>query len=96
MNIKVDLTEQLNTDALPERRTRMEGSPSQTQPVQAEDKVELSIEAQNLASLQEKAMNAPDIRTDKVNSIMKQIQEGSYTIDSRLIAERLIKDHLAE
>lgn len=93
MNIKVELSENVVPEPLAERRVRSESAPP-TQPVQNdEDQVELSREAQTLSSLKEMASGVPDIRTEKVDSIMKQIQEGSYSIDSRLIAERMIQDH---
>ncbi len=94
MNIKVDLTEQLNAEPLPERKIRSDAVQPQQQTPPEEDRVELSNEALNLASLKEMAAASPDIRSEKVESIMKQIQEGSYSIDSRLIAERMIKDQM--
>jgi flagellar biosynthesis anti-sigma factor FlgM len=94
MNIKVDLAETLTPESMPERRVRSEG-PQSSRPVQStEDQLELSHEAQSLSSLKEKAMAATGVRTERIEGIMKQIQEGSYTIDSKLIAERMIQDHI--
>lgn len=93
MNIKVDLTEQLNSEPLPERKIRSEAPQAQQHISPDEDRVELSTEALNLASLREQAAASPDIRNEKVEGIMKQIQQGNYIVDSRLIAERMIKDH---
>jgi len=95
MNIKVDPAEQIVIEPLAERRPRSEEIHPQ-QPIQAEDQVELSSQALKLSSLKEMAMAAPDIRSDKIDNIMKQVQDGSYTIDSRLVAERMIQDHMVE
>ena len=49
MNIKVDPTEQLKTEAMPERRSRSEGMPPQQGPISGDDQVELSSRAQQLS-----------------------------------------------
>lgn len=39
------------------------------------------------------AHNAPDIRRDRVEAIRAQIENGSYEIDSRKLAESLIREN---
>ncbi len=96
MNIKVDLTEQLNAEPIAERRVRGEGIQTPQPSLPAEDRVELSSQAQKLSAYQEMAENAPEIRADRIDDIMKQIHQGSYNIDSGLIAARMIQDHTVE
>lgn len=46
------------------------------------------------------ARNTPDVREDRVAALKKQIQEGTYQVDSGKIADGMlreaVKDHLAE
>lgn len=39
------------------------------------------------------AHNAPDIRRDRVEAIRAQIESGAYEIDSRKLAESLIREN---
>ena len=66
--------------------------------------VQISEGAKSRAEAQQKALEiargTPDIREDRVASLKKQIQDGTYQIDSGKIADGIlreaIKDHLAE
>ena len=66
--------------------------------------VQISDSAKRRAEAHKKALNiargTPDIREDRVASLKKQIDEGTYQIDSGKIADGMlreaIKDHLAE
>ena len=53
------------------------------------DKVSLSSTALKEVVLQE-ALNAPDIRQDKVEAVKASLAAGSYNIDSRDIAAKLL------
>ncbi|MDR2892094.1 MAG: flagellar biosynthesis anti-sigma factor FlgM [Deltaproteobacteria bacterium] len=53
------------------------------------DKVSLSTTALKEVVTAE-AMNAPDIRQDKVNALKASLASGSYNIDSRDIASKLL------
>jgi len=58
------------------------------------DRVELSktaIEMQRAKSLSDAA---PDIREGKVTEIKKQIEDGTYKIDSEKIAYKMIKESI--
>ncbi len=41
------------------------------------------------------AAAAPDVREDRVAELKKKIQAGTYKINSDLIADRLVDDHMA-
>jgi len=60
----------------------------------ARDRAEASAKAFDIAR------NTPDVREDRVAMLKKQIDEGSYKIDSGKIADGMmreaIRDHLAE
>jgi negative regulator of flagellin synthesis FlgM len=65
-------------------------------PVQAaKDKVVISPEAQNLAKLQAKVSELPEVNIERVESIKKAIAEGRFEINPERIAENmLIQDEL--
>lgn len=55
------------------------------------DEVVLSTQAQNFRQvLQLAEQNRNEVRMEKVKSIAKQIDQGTYSIDARLIAEKML------
>lgn len=61
-----------------------------TQAAPKSDKVTLSPEGALHTEAYRSAMNAPEIRQDKVDAIKDQISNGTYVIDSAKIAAGLI------
>jgi len=55
---------------------------------------EVSEKAQLIRKASEAVRNQPDVRKDKVAALKKSINEGTYRLDSKAIAERLIEEHL--
>lgn len=53
------------------------------------DSVSLTSEAQQLNSLQEKAMSSSGIDQSKVDQIKAQIESGSYSVDVDRLASKL-------
>jgi anti-sigma28 factor (negative regulator of flagellin synthesis) len=39
---------------------------------------------------------APDIRMDRVNEVKKLIEENRYQVDSKTVAEKMIRDSIFE
>lgn len=64
-----------------------ENSPAATK--SGADSVSLTSEAQQLSSLQEKAMNSSGIDQAKVDRIKAQIENGSYKVDVDRLASKL-------
>jgi negative regulator of flagellin synthesis FlgM len=57
--------------------------------------VEISENARLMKQAHELARNAPDIRENRVASLRQKIRDGSYSVDSGALAERIIAEHLA-
>ncbi len=57
-------------------------------------RVEISDTAQLMKQASEIAKSAPDVRQERVNSLKKSIQDGTYQVDSRAVADRLVDEHL--
>ncbi len=53
----------------------------------------LSSDTASLQSLVSTAMNSPEIRQDKVDSLRASINSGSYQLDANKIASSIIDEH---
>lgn len=61
-----------------------------------QDSVALSPENTEYAQLLKRIDEVPDIRQDRVAHIRKALEEGTYDIDSHLVAERIIREIVSE
>lgn len=57
-------------------------------------KVQLSDRAQEMNRIKELAKAAPDIDEAKVARLQKQIDEGTYKVDAKSIADKMVDDHI--
>jgi flagellar biosynthesis anti-sigma factor FlgM len=71
-------------------------SPSAPGINQPKDRIELSEKARYLLDLKDECAAAPEVRSDLVQGIKQAIKEGRYVLDSREIAEKILKDSLEE
>lgn len=55
-----------------------------------EDKIDISPEAKEYQFAINKLKDIPEIRSEKVNAIKAQIKSGTYKVDSKKIAEKMI------
>ncbi len=60
------------------------------------EQIVLSSKAKGIQQAQEVVKNSPDVRTEKVNRIKKEIAEGSFSVDSDALAEKILKDIITE
>jgi negative regulator of flagellin synthesis FlgM len=85
----VQQTQQLNQ---PDKARKItEGKPSQT-----EDRVDLSQEAKEMKKIHDVLTNTPDIRSEKVEPLAKQVQENRYSVDSQAVADKMTRETLLE
>ncbi|MCP4148672.1 MAG: flagellar biosynthesis anti-sigma factor FlgM [bacterium] len=98
MKINYDGVDKLNSEFILKdlNRVKSTGKGKKAENFASEDKVEISSKALDLKAMQETAMKSPDVRTEKVNAIKLQVDEGSYSISGEKIAERLIEENLLE
>ena len=54
------------------------------------DGTSLSTAAQELLKARRAVQDAPDVRTDLVAELRRQVQAGTYQVDARAIARRLL------
>lgn len=60
------------------------------------DSLVLSEEAHELNFVKEQVLKSPEVRTDKIGELKKQIQEGSYQVSGDEIASKMIGRSLAD
>ena len=57
-------------------------------------KVELSPKAQEAKRIKELAMAAPDVDEAKVAKFRDMIDKGTYKVDAKAIADKMVDEHL--
>jgi flagellar biosynthesis anti-sigma factor FlgM len=55
-----------------------------------EDRTTLSTDTQSVQSLTSQALNSPEIRQDKVDSLRQSVSSGEYQIDAKAIASAIV------
>lgn len=70
-----------------DRARQTEGAPRQAQG----DRISLSPEALLHTEARAAAMSTPDIRRGKVDSVRERLAAGTYTVDSKNIAKKLLQ-----
>ncbi len=56
-----------------------------------DDKLELSADAKIYTEALKELNSSNDVRLDKVNEIKHKIESGTYSVDSKKVAEKMIK-----
>ena len=56
------------------------------------DTVDISDTAKRVNAAKEELNRIPDVREEKVAELRKQIENGTYKVDSEEIADKMIKD----
>lgn len=70
---------------------RAEKTAPAKQPAPA-DKVDISGRSREIADIMSKIDQLPDVRARKVQELRQAVDAGTYSIDPRKIAEKLLKD----
>jgi negative regulator of flagellin synthesis FlgM len=70
-----------------------EASAAQNQ-VPTEDKVDLSAQSKEMNKIHEVLNATPDVRTEKVEALKKQVESGQYEVNSNSLAEKMLKEFL--
>src|SRR5437588_8554142 len=63
----------------------------QAQPPRA-DSVTLSANARSLAAAREAVQSAPDVRSEKVADIKQRVDDGTYTVNSSVLARKMLRE----
>lgn len=99
MSIKIGSNsgiDKINNEFIQKDLKRIKKSEEDKTNISSDDKVELSSRAMDLKEMQSQAMSSPDVRSEKVQQIKTNIENGTYSISSEKIAERLIEEAMEE
>ena len=96
----VDGARQDKTDAarsVKDAKTNALNSPSAGLPDKGDaTKVDVSDRAQEAKRIKDLAKAAPDVDMQKVEKFRQMIDNGTYKVDARAVADRMVDDALAE
>jgi len=92
-----DAISQIRTDNKVEvKKTRkLEGGGESASP-SAADTVDLSSSSRDVQKMKEILEQTPPMRMEMIEALKKQIDEGTYQVDARDIADKMLDDLLAE
>lgn len=60
------------------------------------DDINLSFSQADLAKVRELVVKLPDVRLDKVESIAREVEAGTYKVDSMQVADKMMGRLLAD
>jgi negative regulator of flagellin synthesis FlgM len=60
------------------------------------EQIVLSSKAKVIQKAQEVVKNSPNVRTERVDRIKKEIGEGRFSVESDVLAEKILKDIISE
>lgn len=60
------------------------------------DQVELSDRAREFSRIKDVLETVPDIRSDRIEALSEAVKQGTYTVDSRAVAGKLIRESLID
>lgn len=63
---------------------------NKTANISKQDEVVLSSQAQSFSQVLQKAKGMSDVRADKVKTLSAEVDAGTYSVDSRSIAEKML------
>lgn len=92
-----DVISQIRTDNKVEvKKTRKAEGVAESRPPVASDTVELSNSSRDVQKMREILDQTPAMRMEMIEALKKEINEGTYHVDARDIADRMLDDLLAE
>jgi len=71
-------------------------TPVRTSTSVGSDRVELSAGSREVMKMQEILQETPEIRKDKVDALKKEIEEGTYQVDSNQVADKMMWSLLSD
>lgn len=90
--MKITHHETVVTKVDPADKRAAQNQAEAARPQQAGDRVSLSPRARELLAARRALEVIPEVRADKIAEIKARIEKGSYRIDGRAIADKMIRD----
>jgi flagellar biosynthesis anti-sigma factor FlgM len=94
---RIQITGEAQSEAVQSARTTDRQAAANKTPQVAlgsgEDTVSISSTHQEVQSLKVSLANVPEVRTERVNSLRSQIQQGRYQPSSEKVADAIVAEH---
>jgi len=92
-NQQAELLKQMKT-ADTERAQEQQGHERAAKSSGVKESVEISSRAQEMKSARDALEAQPDVRAEKVEQVKSRIEQGTYEVNGKQIAEKIIRDSL--
>ena len=89
-------TVQDRMDVAGKKSANQKSEPPSTGQVSGGEQIALSAKAKGIQKALETAQTSPDIRSEKVAEIKSQIASNTYRVDSEALAEKILREIIAE
>jgi negative regulator of flagellin synthesis FlgM len=90
------IQDQIKVTGKESAKTGATGGSSGAKGTHGSEHIALSSQAKDIQKAHEAIKSSPDIRVDKVERIKTEIAEGYFHVDSHELAEKILKDVIAE
>lgn len=83
-------------DVTGKKPANQKSEPAATGPVSDGEQIALSTKAKGIQKALETVQTSPDTRSEKVAEIKNQISSNTYRVDSGALAEKILREIIAE
>ena len=90
VNLEAYIKSSQESDGVSQSLRKEQGGASPT------ESVKLSQTAKEIQKIREIVEATPEIRSDKVGQLKREIEAGSYSIDADKVAERILRESLID
>ena len=98
--MKITKTDEASTLLIQQyqKSDRVKGAADQQVPGNAppQETVNLSATAQDIQKLQNAVSQLPEVRTERVQDLQRQVDEGTYQVDSDQVAQKMAGESLLD
>lgn len=92
-----DLISQVRTDNKIEiKKTRETAKSPEASPLVSQDRVQISDGSKEVLKMQEIVKNTPSVRTDMVDELRRQVENGEYDVSATDIADKMMDSWMAD
>jgi negative regulator of flagellin synthesis FlgM len=100
--MKISKTDDTNIQLIQQyqRTDKVNGTGAETKALgnssSPEEKVNLSATARDIQKLKNLINQLPDVRSEKVENLKKQVEQGTYKVDSEKVAGKMVGESLLD
>lgn len=84
----ISVVNRFKTDQVEKRDDNAQAKPKSA--AQGGDRVELSIKSGDIEQLKQTMQGMSDVRAERVAALKKSIADGTYSVDGKLVAQKML------